>query len=101
MSTLLEVTIHTLLCIRGVYPPTTFARRRAYGVPVYQSRHPEVRAYIANVVAALSKELELGLLRRVTIVIKAVDQGYPLERFIIDFGFMEMDATSGANRDAQ
>lgn len=100
VSTLLEVTLHTLLCVRGVYPPSTFARRRAHGVPVYQSRHPEVRSYIANVVQGLSKDLELGLLRRVTVVIKAMD-GLPLERFIIDFGFMQMDALDGGNRDAK
>lgn len=100
MSTLLEVTLHTLLCVRGVYPPSTFARRRAHGVPVYQSRHPEVRAYIANAVKALSEELEKGLLRRVTVVVKAMD-GLPLERFIIDFGFLQMDALAGGNRDAK
>lgn len=100
VSTLLEVTLHTLLCVRGVYPPSTFARRRAHGVPVYQSRHPDVRSYIANVVQGLSKDLELGLLRRVTVVIKAMD-GLPLERFIIDFGFMQMDALDGGNRDAR
>lgn len=100
MSTLLEVTLHTLLCVRGVYPPSTFARRRAHGVPVYQSRHPEVRAYVAGVVAALARELEAGLLRRVTVVVKATD-GVPLERFIIDFAFMHMDALDGGNRDAR
>ncbi|EJT48458.1 hypothetical protein A1Q1_02479 [Trichosporon asahii var. asahii CBS 2479] len=54
----------------------------------------------APVLQGLSKDLELGLLRRVTVVIKAMD-GLPLERFIIDFGFMQMDALDGGNRDAK
>lgn len=99
ISTLLEVALHTILCVRGVYPPSTFARRRAHGVPVYQSRHPQVRAYIARVVEGLARELQAGLLRRATLIIKALD-GLPLERFIIDFGFMQMDALEG-NRDAR
>lgn len=84
----MEISIHTILCLRAVYPATTFTRRRAHGVPVYQSRHPQVREYVAEVVALLGKELASGNLRRVTVVIKRVEDGLPLERFILDLGYL-------------
>lgn len=97
-----EVVIHTILCIRQVYPPTSFTRRRAHGVPVYQSRHPQVRAYIAEVVSHVGKELLAGNAKRVTIVIKTWDTGLPLERFVIDFGYLAGDKRREAHqREAQ
>ncbi len=54
----MEIAFHTLLCLRGIYDPTSFTRVKAYGVPVYQSRVPDVRAYIAGVVAAIESELK-------------------------------------------
>jgi len=83
--------LHTILCVRQVYPPTTFARRRAHGVPVYQSRHPQVCSYISEVTQAISKEMLEGKVKRVTVVLKTVDTGLPLERFILDMGYLGMD----------
>lgn len=96
-----EVVIHTIICIRGVYPPNTFTRRRAHGVAVYQSRHPEVRSYVAQVVAALQQEMERGTLRRTTIIIRAVDTGLPLERFIVDFGYMNLKGMEGPQKESK
>ena len=53
-----EIALHTILCLRGVYPPESFTRVKAYGVPVYQSRVPDVRAYIAGAMAAIEQELK-------------------------------------------
>ncbi|WVF68763.1 hypothetical protein IAT40_003535 [Kwoniella sp. CBS 6097] len=84
----LEISIHTILYLRQVYPASTFTRRRAHSVPVYQSRHPQVRAYIANVVGALSGEVHSGKLRRMTLVIKGVADGLPRERMVFDLGYL-------------
>ncbi|KAK4686736.1 hypothetical protein P7C73_g3380, partial [Tremellales sp. Uapishka_1] len=89
LASFLEVALHTLLCIRQVYPPSTFTRRRAHSVPVYQSRHPQVREYVSEVCALIGKEMLQANVSRVTVVIKAVDTGLPLERFIIDLGYGE------------
>ncbi|ORX37149.1 DNA-binding protein [Kockovaella imperatae] len=91
LSFKLEIALHTILCIRQVYPPNTFTRRRAHGVPVYQSRHPQVCSYISEVVAAIGKEMEVGRVRRVTVVVKQVSTGLPMERFIIDLGYLGLD----------
>jgi mitotic spindle assembly checkpoint protein MAD2B len=82
-----EIALHTLLCIQNIYPPSTFARRRAHGVPVYQSRHPQVREYISEICSLLGKEVEKGHARRVTVVIKDMG-GLPLERWIFDLGYL-------------
>ncbi|CAD6564520.1 MAG: hypothetical protein TREMPRED_005398 [Tremellales sp. Tagirdzhanova-0007] len=96
LTSFVEVIIHTILCIRQVYPPTTFTRRRAHGVPVYQSRHPQVREYVAEVTALIGKEMDKGNARRITLVIKTVDTGLPLERFIIDLGYLAMNKVAEA-----
>ncbi|WWD05274.1 hypothetical protein V865_003347 [Kwoniella europaea PYCC6329] len=88
----LEISLHTILYLRSVYPPSTFSRRRAHQVPVYQSRHPQVRSYITNVVSSLAPEIHSGKLRRMTIVIKGVEDGLPRERMIFDLGYLaELD----------
>lgn len=81
-----------------MYPATTFTRRRAHGVPVHQSRHPQVREYVAEVTSLIGKEMEKGNVRRVTIAIKTVDTGLPLERFIIDLGYLGMDKFTEAHQ---
>ena len=58
---------------------------------MYQSRHPQVCAYISDVTSAIGKEMEQGRVRRVTVVIKQVATGLPMERFIIDLGYLGLD----------
>lgn len=35
--------------------------------------------------------MEMGKIRRVTVVIKAVETGLPMERFIVDMGYLSME----------
>ena len=60
-------------------------------MPVYQSRHPQVCSYISEVTQAIGKEMSEGRVRRATVVIKSVSTGLPLERFIMDMGYLGMD----------
>ncbi|CAE7209288.1 unnamed protein product [Rhizoctonia solani] len=79
----LEVAIHTILFIRGVYPPDLFVRRRKWDAPVYQSRHPALNEYIAGAVGAVRDELLLGKVDKMVLVIKN-GQDVALERRAID-----------------
>ena len=45
----------------------------------------------------LLKEMMLGSLRRVTMVIKMVDTGVAVERFLIDLGYLEGEKRSEAH----
>ncbi|WRT68061.1 uncharacterized protein IL334_005036 [Kwoniella shivajii] len=88
----LEISLHSILYLRSVYPASTFTRRRAHSVPVYQSRHPQVRSYITNVISSLAPEVHNGKLRRMTVVFKGVEDGLPRERLIFDLGYLgELD----------
>ncbi|WFD32536.1 DNA-directed DNA polymerase [Malassezia sp. CBS 17886] len=65
-----ECAIHTILCVRGVYPSSTicarkdayatdvFERRLRHGVPIFQSRHPGLNEYIASAIRAVASELQ-------------------------------------------
>lgn len=47
----------TILYLRNLYQPSIFTRVKAYDVPVYQCRHPEVRGYIAAFVRSVLEEM--------------------------------------------
>ncbi|KAF2018740.1 DNA-binding protein [Aaosphaeria arxii CBS 175.79] len=99
--------IHTLLYLRALYPPATFAPSRFHNTSVHQSRHPAVCTWIADAVSAVHSELLAGTVARIAIVIyhlsppppsppggsnspqgktTAAPQGSPkiLERFLLD-----------------
>ncbi len=42
--------------------------------------------------------MDKGNVRRVTVVIKTVDTGLPLERYIIDLGYLGMDKVAEAHQ---
>jgi hypothetical protein len=54
-----EVAIHTILYVRGIYPADLFVRRKKYDTPVWQARHPALTAYVAGAVRAVRAELVL------------------------------------------
>lgn len=79
----LEVSIHTILYNRGIYPEGVFERRKKYNVPVQMCLHPDVVDYITKVVDGVKVMVESGEVNLVTVVI--VDkQETPLERFVFE-----------------
>ncbi|KZV98873.1 DNA-binding protein [Exidia glandulosa HHB12029] len=78
----LETAIHTLLCIRGVYPDNLFVKRRRFDAVVSYARHPALREYIKHACNAIYEELLLGSINRVAVVI--TDGEATLERFVFD-----------------
>lgn len=80
----LEVSIHTILFVRRIYPTELFARRKKYDAPVYQSRHPDLNSYISGAVKAVGEELVRGTVQRVVVVIRDRDN-VALERFVFNF----------------
>ncbi|KAI1332991.1 DNA-binding protein [Xylariaceae sp. FL0255] len=65
----LTVSIHNILFYRGLYPEPTFLTSRAYNLPVHQSRHPAVCAWIRDAVDAASVQLAAGAVERLAVVI--------------------------------
>ncbi|CAE6495022.1 unnamed protein product [Rhizoctonia solani] len=93
----LEVAIHTILFIRGVYPPDLFIRRRKWDAPVYQSRHPALNEYIAGAVGAVRDELLSGKVDKMVLVIKN-GQEVALERFIFSLSTVVQPGPSEMSR---
>jgi hypothetical protein len=42
MYSVLQVAIHQMLHLRGLYPPNIFVKRKKYRIPVMMSEHPWV-----------------------------------------------------------
>ncbi|KAG8906748.1 hypothetical protein FRB99_006239 [Tulasnella sp. 403] len=76
-----EVAFHTIICLRHVYPPQVFARRKKYDAPVFQSRSPSLNEYISSSIKAIGKELVVGNVKSVVVVIKD-RRDIALERFV-------------------
>lgn len=103
-----EVSIHTILYVRRIYPAEVFAHRKKWDAPVYQSRHPDLNDYISRAVKAVGDELirvgtltarmtnchspsSQGSVERVVVVIRDRDN-IAIERFIFSFsGFLQLD----------
>ncbi|KOS23222.1 DNA polymerase zeta processivity subunit [Escovopsis weberi] len=68
-TSFLTIAIHSLLFHRELYPPASFLTTRAYNLPVHQSRHPLVCAWVADAVSALTPHLARGALSRIALVV--------------------------------
>ncbi|GAA5916429.1 uncharacterized protein JCM6883_006105 [Sporobolomyces salmoneus] len=85
----LEVAFHLILCLRAVYPADLFRHAKKYGSPVWQSRAPELTAFIGRIMECVEEELLKGTVQRVVLVIKEDDiTQTPLERYVFDFEWL-------------
>ncbi|CAJ2502054.1 Uu.00g049070.m01.CDS01 [Anthostomella pinea] len=81
----LTVCIHNILYYRSLYPAATFLTSRAYNLPVHQSRHPKVCAWIRDAVDAVRAQIVQGAVERVAVVIYD-DRARVMERWMFDVG---------------
>ncbi|KAM3587012.1 hypothetical protein VKS41_002058 [Umbelopsis sp. WA50703] len=83
LSEFLEVAIHQIIYIRGLYPKELFETRQKYNAAVQMSRHPDINRYINHVVEACKKEMPKEAIQSVAVVI--IDsQQKPIERYVFD-----------------
>ncbi|KAG9301141.1 hypothetical protein G9A89_012524 [Geosiphon pyriformis] len=81
----LEVAIHFILYVRGVYPANLFVLRKKYDVPVHMSRHPHLTKYILELVLSCKAELEEGTLEKAALIIVNPNEGNkPIERWVFE-----------------
>lgn len=83
-TTFLTLALHSLLCHRGLYPRTTFLTARAFNLPVRQSRHPGLCAWINDAVTAITVQLQKGTVRRIAVAMHAPKTLEVRERWIFD-----------------
>lgn len=90
-----EICLHILLCVRGIYPRETFERRIIFGTPVYMSRHPEVCRYCATVLANSKKMLENGCCDRIVCCITNME-GLAIESYVFEVSRLGSSKTESA-----
>ncbi|XP_060073785.1 mitotic spindle assembly checkpoint protein MAD2B-like [Ylistrum balloti] len=79
----LEVTIHSILYLRDLYPRGVFEKRKKYNVPVQMCLHPDVCKYVVNIVDSVHRLNQLNQVEKIAMVILGSDHR-PLERFVIE-----------------
>lgn len=84
LTSFLAVAVHTLLHHRRVYPPETFLLARAYNLPVRQSRHPAVCAWVRDAVAAAGAQIRCGAAASVALVLHAPGAFAVVERWVFE-----------------
>lgn len=90
----LAVSMHQILYLRNVYPPSTFLPVRQYNHPVKQSRHPRVCSWINDACTSVEAELLKCTLTGVSFIIVSARTNRPLERYTFDMSQMPRVAPS-------
>ncbi|KAJ2577801.1 E3 ubiquitin-protein ligase pub1 [Coemansia sp. RSA 1807] len=91
----LEVYIHAILYYRKVYPQLLFEDRSAYGIPVKSSRHPELNAYILDVVMAIKTEFEKENSPGDVLIDILDSEGDSIESFVLELSMQSGDYEPG------
>ncbi|GAB2276469.1 hypothetical protein Dimus_011193 [Dionaea muscipula] len=77
----LEVSVTSILFLKGLYPPGAYERRRYLNLLVHKAIHPGLRDYIYTSVNGLFPFVEKGLIEKVAVIFYGHDN-IPLEKFI-------------------
>ncbi|KAG0369772.1 MAD2 mitotic arrest deficient-like 2 [Gamsiella multidivaricata] len=77
MSEFLEVAIHLILFVRGIYPPELFESTQKYGCPLKTARHPGLVSYIQQIVRSIRMELH-----------KVDPTGKAIDRFVFEMSML-------------
>ncbi|KAH8123804.1 hypothetical protein ACSS6W_007414 [Trichoderma asperelloides] len=84
-TSFLTIAIHSLLYHRNLYPSASFLTARAFNLPVHQSRHPAVCAWINDAVSAISNQLNAGAVKRIVFVVHSASSSSKVrERWVFD-----------------
>ena len=97
----LEVAIHGLLCVTGVYPRDVFSARRAYGISVAMSRHPGVNRSVRAALQGLRAPLLAGSIECVVLTLLDARSGAALEAFPIDIDLGAPEEVPATKRDVE
>ncbi|KAJ6447238.1 GrpB domain-containingprotein [Purpureocillium lavendulum] len=100
-ASFLTVALHTLLRHRALYPPETFLLAAAYGLPIYQSRHPDVCAWVRDAVAAAALQLRRGAVRSLALVVHEPRRLRVVERWVFDLAGFPREDLDGDDDDGR
>ena len=95
-----EVCVHAVLHSQLLYPVEIFEERHLYGLPVWQSRHPDVNAYIRRVLSNARPLLAAGLVRKLILnVIEGCDRSHIIQQICFDASLPGVKPPKGTSSD--
>ncbi|KAF9280493.1 MAD2 mitotic arrest deficient-like 2, partial [Mortierella alpina] len=87
LSEFLEVAVHMILFVRGIYPPEIFESTQKYNCPLKTARHPHLVAYIQQIVRSIRAELHKDTVHRICVV--TLDPtGKAIDRFVFEMSVL-------------
>ena len=76
--------MNSILYQRGVYPPETFQRVTKYGLAMMKTSDEGLMSYLANITRQLETWLLNQAVQKLVLVVKGIESGNTLERWVFD-----------------
>lgn len=76
--------VNNILYQRGIYPPESFKRVSHYGLSMMTTTDEGLLKYISNIMKQLEVWLTNGSVQKLVLVVKGVETGQVLERWVFD-----------------
>lgn len=76
--------VNTILYQRGIYPPESFKKVPKYGLSMMVTTDEGLLAYMENIMKQLDSWLLNGSVQKLVLVVKGVDSGDTLERWVFN-----------------
>lgn len=86
-----DYAVNSILYQRGIYPPESFKRVSKYGLAMMTTTDEGLTTYLGNITRQLHTWLMNGSVQKLVLVVKGVETGDTLERWVFD-----CEATGGA-----
>jgi|LauGreSBDMM110SN_4_FD.fasta_scaffold130456_1 mitotic spindle assembly checkpoint protein MAD2 len=76
--------VNNILYQRGIYPPESFKKVSAYGLSVMMTEDEGLLVYLNNILRQLDSWLMNGSVQKLILVVKSIENGETLERWVFD-----------------
>lgn len=77
-----EYSVNSILYQRAIYPPESFRKAPKYGLAMMLTTDEALAAYISNIMTQLKEWLMNDKVRKLVLVVKAVDSHETMERWV-------------------
>jgi len=79
-----DYSVNTILYQRGIYPPEMFSKVSKYGLAMMVTSDESLQTYINTIMGQLKAWLLDGRVKKLVLVVKGVETGDTLERWVFD-----------------
>jgi mitotic spindle assembly checkpoint protein MAD2 len=79
-----DYAVNSILYQRGIYPPESFKRVSKYGLAMQMTTEEGLSTYLGNITRQLHTWLMNGSVQKLVLVVKGVETGDTLERWVFD-----------------